>query len=121
MKLSNTTIKEADRVGGALLLIPWPADMPPGPALRLGRERAATPAEHRRDEQILAQELARIAAERKTVLVPVRTIVTRRAWPPGTPLQFQEAQFLGAIVIGERWVRATGPRAARPAECWVRD
>lgn len=118
MRLSNKMVKEMDRVGGAILMIPWPIALGSPPTLVLDQEVPATTEQHRKAEQMLASEIDRIK-QRGIILVPVRSIVTLRKWPDGLPLKFQEAYFLGTVIIGSRWVHATGNKASFQKECWL--
>lgn len=119
MRLSNTIVKEADRVGGTILMIPCPPTIPVARRLGLGEEVPTTPEQHRAASAMIADEIERVRRERKTALVPVRSFISRRVWPGGTPKHGQEEQFLCVVLIGSRWVGATGPRAERSSESWI--
>jgi hypothetical protein len=103
--LSRRQIKEADRVGGIELMLPWPASLPPPPADDLGvdEERPARPTEHLAAMQIVAADCERHG------LVPVRVSVARTARIEGTPPEY----YLAVIIIGRRWVHARTSRQAK--------
>lgn len=117
--LSNRQRKECDRVGGAWLILAWPADrLGAAPAMADGAERPATASEH-------ATATAMLGDLGSLDLVHIRSEVWGRGFGrrPGqavaaTPVR-PVRTWLAALVIGRRWVHAKGLRAARAAECWV--
>jgi hypothetical protein len=115
ISLSGRQIKSMDRVGGADLIMPWPANLPRGPKLALDEERDATAAEHAVAERMVGE------ACRAADLVPVRTMVAmlRRPTYADFPRAGAIEQHLIVRIIGHRWVHAGG----RPesGECWVRE
>jgi hypothetical protein len=109
--LSNKMRKNADRVGGIELMLPWPEDLPFGPALRgEGYERDASPAEKAAAEQILGAACAAV----DLVIVHVRVALVRRPWfevknpgaKPPLPRMGAVEQHLAVTIIGRRWVDA---------------
>lgn len=106
--ISNRHAKEMDRVGGAELILPWPDGLPPGPAPRPRRD--ASEAEHAAAEQIVGE------ACRARGLVPIRSWAALERRPTGLPRAEVTEQHLVVLVIGRRWVHATG--APKPGLCW---
>ena len=111
LSLSRRQVKTMDRVGGADLIIPWPADLPLGVKLARDEERDATPAEHERAKALVLD--ACVAND----LVPVRTMVAMLERPVGLPRERAVEQHLIVRIIGRRWVHATG--RPQSGECWV--
>lgn len=110
LKLSNRQIKEADRVGGIELMIPYPQDLVPGRRVGKDREREATPTERERAEHLVGQ------ACRSAGLVPVHIRVAC-VRPPGPASGGEYAQLLAVTIIGRRWVHAR--RAPLPRVMFV--
>lgn len=100
--LSGVVRKAADRVGGAELVLPWPTGLPPGAPVGIDEERDTTRAEHAAAEQIVGPECRRFG------LVPVRSVVATLRRPPGVPRGHAVEQHLIVVMIGWRWVHATG-------------
>jgi len=108
MKLSHTQIKEADRVGGIELMIPWPAGLPCPDDLRTGETRGACPTEHLAAMQMLAAECE------AHDLTPVRVSVA----VDHAPRSRRDAEpFLAVVIIGRRWVHARTSR--QPKIMWA--
>lgn len=108
--LSRNQAKQADRVGGIELLIPWPRDLPDPGLLDDDSERDATPAERAWVESHVQP------ACQSAGLVAVRSFVARLRGPhPDGPPARQHTR-LGVVIIGQRWVRATG--APDPRTMW---
>lgn len=101
--LSNRQIKAADRFGGALMLIPWPAGLAPGARLAPHTERSATAGEHAAAVAMLATACS------KNKLVHVDTRVMTKG---------DGEQRLAALVVGERWPVETR-RPVKPVACWI--
>lgn len=108
IQLSRRQIKTADRVGGIELLIPWPPDLPAPGDIDDDSERDATAAERAWIETHVQPECQRHD------LVAVRAFAARLL----TPRDFGGGQQyrLGVVIIGRRWVRATG--APDPLTMW---
>lgn len=110
--VSKRNIKEADRVGGAIWILPWPASMPlPSPPF----PRHASKAEH-----AAASLLIREACDCHR-LVPVRTEIRYCRHPIDTAGVYPPKYRMAVLVIGYRWVDATGYKSRIPAECWIGD
>lgn len=58
MQFSRTQIKRFDRVGGANLILDWPADLPPGKPLPSDHEREATAIEWAAATGVVAGSIA---------------------------------------------------------------
>lgn len=99
---SRRQVKAMDRVGGAVIMLPWPADLPPGKPLAPDHERDATAA-----EKAAAEAIVRPACE-AAGLVPVRVRVVSAERPSDYPAGDQYRQHLAVLIIGRRWVHATG-------------
>jgi hypothetical protein len=96
--LSRRQIKAMDRVGGAMLMLPWPEGLPPGRAVALEDGRETTPAEH-----AAAVAIVQEACDAHG-LVPVRSVATMMR-----PMERNERmgeQYLGVLIVGRRWVNA---------------
>lgn len=115
IELSKRQIKEADRVGGIELMLPYPVGgplpWPPPDAPAEDEERDALP-----EEREYAQSLVRPAC-REAGLVPVRVNLAyvrppRLAGGGERPYGY----YLGVVIIGRRWVHARG--APRPKTMW---
>lgn len=107
MMLSRRQIKEADRVGGIELMLPWPAGLRPPTDLGDDEERPATPREH-------AAAIATVADDcERNGLVPVRVAAVRTQPRKGRPMRY----YLAVIIIGRRWVHARG--APLPRTMWA--
>lgn len=99
--LSRKQIGEADRVGGIELLILWPPDLGPEPAMELDSEDEAKPAEKARAEQLVGESC------RQHDLVPVHTRVACVHRPYGLPVAGGATRVhLAVTIIGRRWVHA---------------
>lgn len=110
VSLSRRQVKLADRVGGCELILPWPEWQSLGPALAEDQERDATRAEHAAAEQIIG------AAAHAAGLVPVRSVVRHMKRPTQLPRGDTVEQHLIVLLIGQRWVHATG--RPQPAQAW---
>jgi len=108
--ISNRAAKEMDRVGGAELILPWPDGLPPGPPPRPRRDASA--AEHAAAKQIVR------AACRARGLVPVRSFAALERRPHDFARPETIEQHLVVLIIGARWVHATG--GPKPGVCWAR-
>lgn len=108
IRLSRRQIKEADRIGGVELIIPYPSHMTP-PKLREGEEADATAAELAYARQALGDLM-------QHDLVMVRVAVARMRRPTGLPREEQVETHLCCILIGRRWVHATGGK--QPKTMW---
>jgi hypothetical protein len=106
LTLSNRQAKTADRVGGATLMLPWPASLPIGQVPRPDHEREATAA-----ERAAAEALVRPLCDLHG-LVPVHTRVVMVRHPDETDYQ----QRLAVLLIGQRWVHAS--TRAVPPDIW---
>ena len=104
VNLSRRQAKEADRVGGIELLILWPADRlgPEPPDVAIGREYEASPA-----VRAAAEAMVGTSCEAHG-LVPVHVRVVRERRPAGLPHGLEERVHLAVVIIGRRWVHATG-------------
>lgn len=112
IRLSKRHIKAMDRVGGANLILDWPADLPPGKPLERDWEREATAA-----EKIAAEAIVKPACE-AAGLVPVHVRVVNVPRPMGYPRAGEYEQHLAVLIIGRRWVHATGQRNREPPDLW---
>lgn len=110
IKISNTHRKAMDRIGGAALILDWPAALPRGPALARDHEREATAEEKR-----CAEAMVRDSCDAHG-LVPVHVRVVHIARPPGLERGKEYEQHLAVTIIGRRWVRATGRHD--PPDLW---
>jgi hypothetical protein len=102
VSLSHRQVKAADRVGGCEIILPWPDGQPPIVVLNAGQQCDTTRREHAMAEQILGD------AARAYGLVIVRSQVVM--WPRPRQLVRPgriEAHLL-VLLIGRRWVHATG-------------
>src|SRR5581483_9506204 len=100
IRLSNRQRKAMDRVGGANLVLDWPAGLPHGASVKPDHEREATPA-----EKAAAEALVKPACEAAGLVpVHVRVVNVRRHHSESEPY----AQRLAVLIIGRRWVHATG-------------
>lgn len=108
--ITNRHAKEMDRVGGAEFILPWPDGLHPGvpPATR----RPATAEEHAIAGQIVGD------ACRARGLVPVRSWAAMERRPSNFARPLTTEQHLVVLIIGRRWVHATG--APKPGVCWAR-
>lgn len=111
LSLSRRQIGDADRVGGIELILPWPGGLPIDQPLAEDDERDTSPAEH-----AVAEALLREACETHG-LVPVRSAAAMLRRPSGLPRAGAVEQHLCVVLIGWRWVHATGARA--PREAWA--
>lgn len=111
LTLSRSQCKAADRVGGIELLIPWPADLGPAPALDLDYERDATPAERAYAERLVCSSCEAAG------LVPVRVRVATLRRPANLARGGEILAHLAVTIIGRRWVHATG--RPRSKEAWI--
>ncbi len=103
IKLSRGQVKNADRVGGVDLILPWPEGLPLGDAPTGDPpERPTTPAEHAVAEQIVG------AACREAGLVPGRSWVAVLYRHGGLPRPRETLQHLVVWICGHRWLHATG-------------
>jgi hypothetical protein len=105
LTLSKRQAKEADRVGGIELMIPWPPALGPEPIDLLDdEERDATPR-----EKAMAEAMIRASCAAHG-LVPVRTQVARVRRPDHQGMQWrgEVRTHLAVIIIGARWVHAKG-------------
>lgn len=110
INLSNRHRKAMDRVGGANLILDWPADLPRGKPLAEDHEREATAA-----EKAAAEARVKPACE-AAGLVPVHVRVVNVRRPHGYPRAGQYDQHLAVTIIGRRWVHATGQH--NPPDVW---
>lgn len=102
--LSGRQAKNADRVGGIELLIPWPETAlgPPPSGIALDCEREAT-----RNERDWAQAQVLDSCHANNLLpVHVRVACVRR--PASLPGGGSPAIHLAVTIIGYRWVHAGG-------------
>lgn len=111
MILTRSKIKEMDRVGGAVLLLPWPAGMPIRQPPRPDEEREATAAEKSAAEAIVAAEC------RAHGLVPVHVRVVSAMRPTRWPAEGQYRHHLAVTIIGRRWVHASTQAVGRDLWC----
>jgi len=112
--LSSSQAKAADRVGGIDLILPWPDDLPHGPPMRVDEERDATD-----DERGAAEAMIGPSARAHGVL-PVRTYVACLRRPFSLPRGSQIEPHLVVVLIGYRWVHATGQRGRPVHRRWYR-
>lgn len=91
--LSGTQRKQADRVGGIELMIPWTATHLPAP---VGAPRDAT-----NDEKLYAKAMLR-DEQTEHALIPVRVRVVEASHTT------YDGPHLAVILIGRRWVHAEG-------------
>jgi len=107
--LSRRQAKEADRVGGIELMIPYPAALGPGPKLDDDEECEASPAERACAEQLLRDACA------ENGLVVMSVVVARVHVPRSAPLPGHgtHALQLAVVITGRRWVRAATNRQPR--------
>lgn len=110
IRLSNRHRKVMDRVGGANLILDWPADLPRGKPLAAGLQREATAA-----EKAAAEAQVRASCE-AAGLVPVHVRVVSLRRPGGRDRAGQYEQHLAVLIIGRRWVHATGEH--NPPDVW---
>lgn len=101
-RLTGKQRKNADRVGGIELMIPWPRSLPPPKRLTEDTERDATEREDRVCRALIDQDDLQARG-----LVQVRTAVTVVERPHTLP-EPGVAPHLVAVIIGHRWVHATG-------------
>jgi hypothetical protein len=102
IQLSRRQAKEADRVGGIELLLPWPSGLP---VRRLG------------DDERVEANVAEIAAAHRLVdaacdaagLVPVHV----RVWRTFEARGKRQQTWLAVTIIGRRWVHARTSRQPR--------
>lgn len=109
--ISNRQRKAMDRVGGACLIVDWPADLPRGLPVRPDHEREATPAEKAAAEAMVADACAAAGL----VPVHVRAVNIRR--PSAYPRGGEYDQHLAVTIIGRRWVHASTTRP--PPDMWA--
>lgn len=111
--LSNRQAKNADRVGGIELMLPWPAELAEPVGLGEDQERDASP-----QERAWAEAHVQPAAQQKG-LVLVRVAVAR-VRPPSAWVEAADrdrwVNALACIIIGQRWLRAGG--APAPLTMW---
>lgn len=108
--LSRRQTKDADRVAGIELMILWPEELGPEPAVSLDHEREATAREKAHAEGLVA------AACRAAGLVPVHTRVCKLRRPRDLPIApAQERVHLAVTIIGTRWVHASTRNRGRTA------
>lgn len=110
VRLSKRQIKTMDRVGGANLILDWPAGLPRGVPLAPDHEREARP-----QEKVAAETLVKPACE-AAGLVPVHVRVVNVRRPSGLPRPGEYEQHLAVTIIGQRWVHATGRH--NPPDVW---
>jgi len=110
IRLSNRHIKAMDRVGGANLILDWPADIPRGAPVKPDHEREATAA-----EKAAAERMVKPACE-AAGLVPVHVRVVNVRRPNDYPRGGAYEQHLAVTIIGRRWVHATGQH--NPPDVW---
>jgi hypothetical protein len=113
VQLSRRQAKSADRVGGIRLICLWPRALP-DPALAMKQWRATTPIEHAAAERMVRAACAQYD------LVPVRSEaenLRRPTWLRRHPGEL--CDHLNVILIGRRWVHATG--APPPRDFWRDD
>lgn len=108
--LSNRQVKAMDRVGGANLILDWPASLPRGKPLAENHEREATVAEKAAAEAIVGP------ACEAAGLVPVHVRVVNVYRPYGQPRAKQYEQHLAVTIVGRRWVHAIGKH--NPPDVW---
>lgn len=108
--LSQRQIKAMNRVGGANLILDWPAGLPHGTPLERDHEREATPA-----ERVAAEALVTTACA-AAGLVPVHVRVVNIRRPSAYPRGGQYETHLAVTIIGRRWVHATGRHD--PPDVW---
>lgn len=109
--LSRRQAKEADRVGGIELMLPWPPGLPRPRGLAEDEEREAGPR-----EKAAAEAMLRAACEAAGLVpVHVRVAVVRR--PHGVPDPGTVAPHLAVTIIGRRWVHASTRR--QPLVMWA--
>lgn len=107
--LSARQRKEADRVGGIELVLPYPSGMTP-PALDLDEECDARPAEITAAHRMIGS----IADDG---LIPVRITVARLRQQGTDPEVARRIRhYLTVLIIGRRWVHASTRR--RPRVMW---
>lgn len=111
IRLSNRHRKTMDRVGGANLILDWPAGLPRGAALKPDHEREATAA-----EKAAAEAAVKPACE-AAGLVPVHVRVVNVCRPPDYPRGGEYEQHLAVTIIGRRWAHATGRHV--PPDVWL--
>lgn len=101
--LSRRQVKNADRVGGIELLLPWPPALGAPPAhLARDEEREATEAER----TWATEHVAATCSANKLMPVHVRVACVRR--PPGLDGAGSDWVHLSVTIIGFRWVHAKG-------------
>ncbi len=99
LTLSRRQVKEADRVGGIELMLPWPASLGPAPTtLAHDEEREATAQERRTAEAMVGASCA------AHDLVPVHVRVACVQAPPDWGADWRV--WLAVTIIGRRWVGA---------------
>lgn len=103
LTLSNRQAKEADRIGGIELMIPWPVPLGRVPDIAVNDEREATPMERE-----LAEHLVRESCSARK-LAPVHVRVTHIHGPNHRP----PAVYLAVTIIGHRWVHASTQRRGK--------
>ncbi len=108
IRLSKRQIKAMDRVGGANLILDWPAGLPLGAPVKPDHEREATAA-----EKAAAEAMVKPACEAAD-LVPVHVRVVNVRWHHSKSEPY--AQRLAVLIIGRRWVHATGRH--NPPDVW---
>ena len=107
IKISETNKKEADRVGGVALHIPWPDALGATPEIKIGEEYDARATEHAWATRQLPWPMR---AKTGYDVVHVATRI-KSGYRVGTQDQ-QLGVYLVLILIGTRWVAAKGnPRA----------
>jgi len=107
--LSRRQIKSCDRVRGGLLLLPWPAMLPP-PAGTAADDRPASAAEHAVARRLVADACA--AAD----LIHTETWVVVRRRPSTVVRPYAVEPHLAPVLVGRRWVGAAGRHV--PIEIW---
>lgn len=112
MRFSNRHIRLMDRVGGANLILDWPAELPRRKPLERDHEREATMA-----EKAAAEAMIKAACE-TAGLVPVHVRVVHVRRPHDYPRAGEYDQHLAVTIIGRRWVHATGRH--NPPDIWPR-
>lgn len=114
-KISNRTLKAADRIGGAFLIMPWPKGLPFGPPLAINQSRPTSNPEH-------AAAVAAVKDEaQEKGLCPVSSQVRMLVRPTGLLRAGHVEQHLLVRLIGFRWVHATGPKSLVVGEQWLNE
>lgn len=103
IKISERIKKEADRVGGVALHIPWPSELGEAPDIKLGEEYDSRATEH---AWARAQLPRPMIAKSGIEVVHVATRI--RGGCPQAMLSERQRVYLVIVLIGARWVHARG-------------